>query len=316
MGAGHTHGPRSASLTGWAWLSLATALVVMALLYGAYLLTGSIGFLSDSLESLVNVVAAIIAIVALRAAERPADDKHPYGHGKAEYLSAGAEGLMILAAAALIVYSAITRLIHPEPLESLGLGLALSAVATLITLLVGVAIVRAGRRARSIALEADGRHLLADVLTSAGVLVGVALVAITGWQPLDSLVALAVAVNIIIIGSGLVRRSLGGLLDRALPDDDRQAIETVLAEVRAKFPPGTVDFHDVQSREAGRDRFVRLHVLVPGDWTVQRGHDLLEDLEARLESALPGVAVDTHLEPREDPRAYEHLAQDDVPHPH
>ncbi|MCX8528022.1 MAG: cation diffusion facilitator family transporter, partial [Candidatus Nanopelagicales bacterium] len=202
MSAGHSH---ASDLTTWAWLSIATALVTMGMKYGAYALTGSVGLLSDAIETLVNLVAAIVALVALRLAARPADDKHPFGHGKAEYMSAGAEGVMIVVAAGLIIYTAIERLLHPEPLDSLGLGLAITAVATLLNLVDGMLIVRAGRRERSIALVADGKHLLTDVWTSIGVMVGVALVTLTHWAPLDSLVATAVAVNILVVGYGLVR---------------------------------------------------------------------------------------------------------------
>ena len=315
MGAGHAHSAGE-SLTRWAWLSLATALVTMAMLYIAYLITGSIGLLSDALETLVNVVAAVIALIALRTAARPADERHPFGHGKVEYLSAGAEGAMIVGAAVVIIITSVERLLHPEPLDSLGIGLALSAAATVLNLLVGILIIRAGRRARSIALEADGRHVLTDVLTSAGVLLGVGLVAVTHWAPLDSLVGLAVAVNIIVVGGGIIWRSIGGLLDRSLPPEDLAIVERVVGTLRAHYPPGTVDVHGIQTRESGRDRFVRMHVLVPGDWTVQRGHDLLEELEGALETALPGVVIDTHLEPLEDPRAYEHSGHEHSGHEH
>jgi len=298
MSAGHSH---ASHLTTWAWLSIATALVTMGMKYGAYALTGSVGLLSDAIETLVNLVAAIVALVALRLAARPADDKHPFGHGKAEYMSAGAEGVMIVVAAGLIIYTAIERLLHPEPLDSLGLGLAITAVATLLNLVVGMLIVRAGRRERSIALVADGKHLLTDVWTSIGVIVGVALVTLTHWAPLDSLVATAVAVNILVVGYGLVRHAFDGLLDRALPAEDRVEVMKVLDAVVAAYPAGEVAFHDVATREAGRMRFVRMHVLVPGEWSVSRGHQLLADVEHQVRGVLPGAVVDTHLEPIEDP---------------
>jgi divalent metal cation (Fe/Co/Zn/Cd) transporter len=301
MGAGHSH---ASDLTKWAWLSIATALVTMGMKYGAYRLTGSVGLLSDAIETLVNLAAAVVALVALRLAARPADEKHPFGHGKAEYMSAGAEGVMIVVAAGLIIYTAIERLLHPEPLDALGLGLAITALATVLNLVVGVLIVRAGRQERSIALVADGKHLLTDVWTSIGVIVGVALVTVTHWAPLDSLVAMAVAVNILVVGYGLVRHAFDGLLDRALPEEDRREVMNVLDAVVAAYPAGEVAFHDVQTREAGRMRFVRMHVLVPGEWSVSRGHQLLADVEHRVRTVIPEAVVDTHLEPIEDPHGH------------
>jgi len=301
MGAGHSH---AADLTKWAWLSIVTALVTMGMKYGAYLLTGSVGLLSDAIETLVNLAAAVVALVALRLAARPADEKHPFGHGKAEYMSAGAEGAMIVVAAALIVVTAIERLINPEPLDSLGLGLGITALATVLNLVVGVLIVRAGRRERSIALVADGKHLLTDVWTSIGVIVGVALVTLTHWAPLDSLVAIAVAINILIVGYGLVRHAFDGLLDRALTEIERQHVMKVLDKIASSYPSGDVAFHDVQTREAGRMRFVRMHVLVPGDWSVSRSHQMVADVEHEVRKVLPGAEVDTHVEPIEDPHGH------------
>lgn len=295
-------------LSRWAWLSIAAAVATIGLKSAAYLLTGSVGLLSDALESSVNLVAAVLALVALRVAARPADADHPFGHGKVEYLSAGAEGLMIVVAAAVIVYSAIDRLLHPAPLADLGIGLAITLVATVINAVVGLLIVRAGRRHRSWTLVADGQHLLTDVWTSVGVVVGVALVIVTGWQPLDSLVALAVAVNIVWVGWRLVRQAGRGLMDHALPDADEAAVRAALAVIAARDP--AIAFHELRTREAGQERFVSVHVLVPGSWTVAHGHDLLEDVEQAITRALPGTRVHTHLEPREDPRAYESVSTD------
>ena len=292
-------------LAGWAWLSIAAAVTTIALKSGAYLLTGSVGLLSDALESLVNLVAAVLALAAIRIASRPADDTHPFGHGKVEYFSAGAEGLMILVAAVLIIASAVQRLIHPQPLEDLGIGLAITVVATGVNAAVGVLVLRAGRRHRSIVLVADGKHLLTDVWTSVGVVIGVGLVALTGWLPLDALVAIAVAVNILWTGARLVQHSTHGLMDHALPDADVAAVRGALAAVIDEHPDGHVAFHALQTRESGRERFVSMHVLVPGSWTVAQGHDLLEAIEERVREALPGAHVHTHLEPREDPRSYE-----------
>jgi cation diffusion facilitator family transporter len=309
-GARATSGADAAStLTRFAWLSIAAALATITLKSGAYLMTGSVGLLSDAAESVVNLVAAIIALVALHVAARPADATHHYGHGKAEYFSAGIEGLMIFVAAAVILASAAQRLVHPVELERLGVGLAISTVATAINGIVGVVLIRAGRLHRSAALAADGRHLMTDVWTSVGVLVGVVLVAITGWQRLDPVVAAIVGVNILVTGYRLVRGSAGALLDAALPPQEVAVITAVLD----RFRTAEVDFHGLQTRQSGRHRFVSVHVLVPGAWTVRRGHDLLEAVEAAIRRALSDTTVHTHLEPREDPRAYKDYAYDGQP---
>ena len=288
------------SLTRYAWLSIAAAVVTISLKTGAYFITGSVGLLSDAAESVVNLVAAIIALVALTVAAKPADSSHHYGHAKAEYFSAGIEGLMIFVAAAVIIVSAVNRLLHPEPLESLGIGLLISLAATVVNGAVGMLLIRVGRRERSATLVADGKHLMTDVWTSAGVLVGVGLVAITGWLPLDSLVAVAVAINILVVGTKLVTSSTSSLLDRALVSEDVAAVTAVLDRHRSD----DVTFHGLQTRESGRERHVAFHVLVPGEWTVARAHDLVETVEGEIRAALDGVHVQTHIEPREDERAY------------
>jgi cation diffusion facilitator family transporter len=300
------------NLAKWAWLSIAAALATIALKSFAYLLTGSVGLLSDAMESVVNLVAAILALVALTVAARPADDTHHYGHGKAEYFSAGAEGVMIFVAAVLIIVSAVQRLLNPQPLEALGLGLAITLVATAINGLVGFLVLRAGRSHRSITLVADGKHLLTDVWTSAGVIIGVGLVALTGWLPLDSLVAIGVALNILWTGFGLVRHAMDGLMDHALPKADVDRVNEALAVIKAEYPWGGLEFHALQTRESGRQRFVSMHVLVPGDWSVAQGHDLLEHVEEAVMAVLPDANVHTHLEPREDPRSYEGTEGDAV----
>jgi cation diffusion facilitator family transporter len=284
-------------------LSLAAALVTMGLKALAALLTGSVGFLSDALESGVNLVAAVVGLFALRAAARPADENHHFGHGNAEYLSAAVEGGMIVGAAVAIVWTSVGRLIEPVPLDQPALGLVLSSAASLVNLAVGVIHVRVGRRRRSIALTADGRHLLTDVWTSAGVLAGIGLVAATGWYLLDPVVALLVGANILRIGYGLLRRSIVGLLDAALPAADAAAVQRVIDRYRAEKP---VDFHALRTRESGRRRFVYVHLLVPDDWTVKAGHDLAEDVEAAIEHELPGAVTFVHLEPKGDPRSYGH----------
>jgi cation diffusion facilitator family transporter len=303
MSGGHAH-----SLTRWAWLSIAAAVVTIGMKTVAYMLTGSVGLLSDALESVVNLVAAVLALIAIAAAAKPADERHHFGHGKAEYLSAGAEGVMILVAAGLIVYAAIDRLLDPQPLEDLGIGLAVTLGATVINAVVGLVILRQGRRHRSMALVADGKHLMTDVYTSIGVIVGIALVAITGWLPLDSIVALAVGVNILWTGFILVRNAGRGLLDHALPQEETARVLGVLRDFVGRYPAGELEFHGLQTRESGRDQFVSMHVLVPGSWTVTRAHDLVEDVEAAIKDVLPHAQVHTHLEPCEDPRSHEDYA--------
>jgi cation diffusion facilitator family transporter len=283
------------------WLSVAAALATIGLKTVAWSLTGSVGLLSDAAESIVNLVAAIVAMAALRWATKPADEEHAYGHAKAEYFSAGAEGALIFVAALSIAATAINRLLHPQPIEDIGVGLVISAGASVINLVVGLLLIRAGRRARSIVLEADGRHLLTDVLTSIGVIVGVAAVGLTGWERLDPLIALVVAVNIVITGFSLVRRSVGGLMDRALGSVEHGQIDVVLDRFRAEG----VEFHALRTRQAGARAFLSMHVLVPGAWTVQRGHDLAEEVEAALREQLPYATVFTHLEPAEDPKSFD-----------
>lgn len=288
-------------LTRYAWLSIATGITVFGLKIGAYAITGSVGLLSDALESIVNIVAAVVALVALRTAMKPADERHHFGHGKAEYFSAQIEGFMILLAAVVIIGTAIERLLKPAPLEAVGWGLAVSTIASLLNGGVAFILMRAGAKHRSPVLDADGRHLLTDVWTSVGVLIGVGAVQLTGWLRLDALVAMAVGLNIIVTGVNLLRESTGALMDKALPVEDHDAIVSVLK----KFESETVKFHALQTRQAGRHRFVSMHVLVPAAWTIQQGHDLSEDLEGQIIELLPDTTVHTHVEPIEDPRSWE-----------
>jgi len=288
---------RTRALTRYAWISILAALATIALKGGAYLLTGSVGLLSDALESLVNLIAAITALLALSVAARPADEEHAYGHTKAEYFSSGFEGALVLAAAVVILAAAVRRFLAPQPIEAAGLGLAITAVASAINFAAARVLLKAGNRYGSITLEADAHHLLSDVWTSAAVIVGVGLAALTGWQRLDAIVAAAVAVHITRTGIDLVRRSMLGLLDTALPEDMRDAIRAIHARYEARG----VRFHALRTRQAATRRFVSFHVLVPGDWTVQRGHDLLEEIEAEVRAAIPNSTVFTHLEPLEDP---------------
>jgi cation diffusion facilitator family transporter len=285
----------------YAAVSLVAALVTITLKLGAWRLTGSVGLLSDAAESVVNLVAALIALWALTVAAKPPDEAHAYGYTKAEYFASGAEGFLILAAAVMIVVQAVGRWRNPQPIAAVGLGIAVSAAATAINAAVAVALIRAGRRLSSITLRADGRHLLTDVWTSAGVIAGIALVSWTGWLRLDPLIAAAVAINIVWTGWKLVRETGLGLLDRALPEPERQQI----TEALIPFQEEGILFHAIRSRVAGARRFVSMHVLVPGGWTIQRGHDLCEEIEAAVRKTLPNSSVFTHLEPREDPVSWD-----------
>ncbi len=288
-------------LTRFAWLSIAVALVTIGLKSGAYLLTGSVGLLSDAAESIVNLVAAIVALVALRVAAQPSDDDHHFGHSKAEYFSAAVEGVMIFVAAVFIIWTAIERLITPAPLENVGIGLAISVGASILNGAVAVVLIRAGRKHHSITLEADGKHLMTDVWTSAGVLVGVLLVALTGWLALDPIVALLVGANIIWTGWHLVSASVEGLMDHALTAEEHDLLVGVLDE----FAEEPVRFHHIQTRVAGHQQFISMHVLLPGSWTIAQGHDLTEQIEDRLRATFTSAQVITHMEPVEDPRSYE-----------
>ena len=271
----------AASLTRFAWLSIAAALLTILLKSVAYLLTGSVGLLSDALESLVNLAGALMALAMLAIAAKPADEDHAYGHSKAEYFSSGVEGILILIAAVSIGVTAGQRLLAPKPLEQIGMGLAVSVAASLVNLFVALFLLKAGKRYHSITLTANAHHLLTDVWTSAGVLLGVGAVALTGWQRLDPLVALAVAGNIVWAGFRIVRSSVLGLMDTALPPEEQAAIQQVLDN----YSQAGVQFHALLTRQAGMRRFVSVHVLVPGTWTVQRGHELLEQIEADFRRA-------------------------------
>jgi cation diffusion facilitator family transporter len=293
-------------LTRFAWLSVAAAVITISLKAGAFLMTGSVGLLSDALESVVNLVAAVVALIALSVAAREPDEERAFGYQKAEYFASGTEGGLILVAAVGIIIAAVDRLLHPATLEAVGWGLAVSVIASLVNLGVAVRLRQAGRMYRSITLEADARHLLTDVWTSAGVVVGVGAVVVTGWQWLDPVVALAVGINIIRAGSDLVHRSVLGLLDTAIPAVEREALQAALDAYRDRG----IEFHALRTRQSGARRFVSMHVLVPGEWTVQHGHDLLEELEHEIRSRLDSVTVFTHLEPVEDPVAWEDIGLD------
>ncbi len=275
-------------------LSLAAAVSTIALKSVAAAITGSVGFLSDALESGVNLIAAVVALIALRVAARPPDASHHFGHGNAEYFSAMVEGAMIFVAATAIIWTATERLIHPAALEQPGVGLALSTGASLINLAVGVTLQRVGKKHRSITLVADGKHLLTDVWTSAGVLVGIALVAVTGWAPLDPIVALGVGVNILWTGFRLLRGSVSGLLSGALSESDQAQVDAVLSRYGSDFP---VKFDLPRTVESGRQRYVFVALTVPGQWTVQAAHDLTERVAADIDAVLPYTQTFIHVEP-------------------
>jgi len=316
MGSGHVHGspdrtaPQVADLSKWAMLSLVVGIAVLLLKLAAWHVTGSVGLLSDALESLVNIAAALVAIFALRTASRPPDVEHQFGHGKAEYFSALVEGSMIVVAATMIIITAVPRLFDPQPLEEIGFGLAISVVASLLNAVTAFVLFRIGRQHKSPALVADAHHLVTDLWTTGGVVIGVLLVGLTGWNRLDPILALLVAANIVYIGMGILRSSASGLMDAALPEADIDVIKTVLSNYRND----DVVIHGLQTRAAGRQAFATMHVLVPGAQSVTQGHDICHAIETDLISALPGLVVTTHLEPLEDPRAWNdtHEGQHDL----
>jgi cation diffusion facilitator family transporter len=289
------------SLKKYAWLSIGAAVATIVLKSLAFLLTGSVGMLSDAAESLVNLAGAVVALRMLSVAARPPDESHPYGHSKAEYFSSGTEGVLILIAAVAIAYAAVQRLFDPQPLADVGIGLVVAVAASMINFFVARVLLRAGRKYDSITLEADARHLMTDVWTSVGVIAGVAAVAITGWLRLDPLIALLVAANIVWTAVGLLRRSAAGLMDASLPEDEQAAVVKVLDQHQSQG----VEYHALRTRQAAAQRFVSFHFLVPGSWTVQRGHALMEQIENEICQELPGAVVTAHLEPLEDPVSFD-----------
>jgi cation diffusion facilitator family transporter len=295
-----------AFLTRFAWISIGAAIITIALKTVAYYLTGSVGLFSDALESLVNLVGGIMALAMLTIAARPADEDHAYGHSKAEYFSSGVEGSLILVAALSIAIAAVQRLFNPQALEQVGVGLSVSVVASLVNLGVALLLLRVGKKNHSITLEANAHHLLTDVWTSVGVLAGVGAVALTGWGWLDPVVAMLVAANIVWTGTHIVWRSISGLMDLALPAADVATIRGVLDT----YQNDGVQFHALLTRQAGARKFVSVHVLVPGEWTVHHGHDLLERIEQDIRGALPNSSIFTHLESLDDPASWEDEALD------
>jgi cation diffusion facilitator family transporter len=287
---------KAVALTRYAWLSIAAALITIVLKTIAYLLTNSVGLLSDAMESIVNLVGAVIALSMLIVAALPPDDSHMYGHSKAEYFASSAEGVLIMFAAGGILWTAIERLISPQPLEELGAGLAVSTVASLVNLVVARILITTGKKRNSITLEADGQHLMTDVWTSVGVIGGIAIVAFTGWYILDPILAILVALNIIWTGVKLLKRSVAGFMDASLPPGEQQLVERVIA----RYQERGVQFHAVRTRQSAARRFISVHMLVPGEWTVHDAHHVAEDFEGDVRSQLKDAIVQTHLEPIDD----------------
>lgn len=293
-------------LTRYAWMSIIAALATIALKAVAYGLTNSVGLLSDALESLVNLAGAVIALFILTIAARPPDDEHAYGHGKVEYFSSGAEGALILVAALSIMIAAVNRLLNARELQQLEWGLVASVLASLINWVVARRLASAAKVHRSITLEADARHLMTDVWTTGGVIIGIIVAAWTGWGVLDPIIALLVGLNIIWTGVQLIQRSLLGLMDTAWPLLEQQQLQKVLVA----YQTSQTQFHALRTRTAGARRFVSMHVLVPDSWTVRRGHDLLERIELDIRAEFPGVTVFTHLEPLNDDKSWQDVTLD------
>lgn len=296
--------PDRSKLTRFAWLSIAVALLTIGLKTTAYLITNSVGLLSDALESIVNLIGALMALGMLTIAARPADESHTYGHSKAEYFSSGVEGTLILVAAISIAYAAIQRLITPKPLEQVGVGIIVSVVASLANLGVALILKRAGKQYNSISLTSNSHHLMTDVWTSAGVLIGVGAVALSSWQVLDPVIAILVALNIVWTGVGIIRKSISGLMDSALSQEYLDIIQAVLD----RHKETEVKFHAIRTRQSGSLKVISMHVLVPGNWTVDRGHQLVTRIENELHRAIEDSEVSTHLESLSDPDSF-----DDVP---
>ena len=292
------------SLSRYARLSILAAILTIALKTAAYFYTHSVGLLSDAMESLINLAAAALALWMIKIAAQPPDDDHEFGHDKAEYFSSGIEGALIFIAALSIAYAAVSRFFAPQPIENLGIGLVISLIAALINLFVGLMLVKAGKKHHSIILEADGRHLLTDVWTSAGVVAAIILISLTGWLMIDPLIALIVAANITWTGYQLIRRSALGLMDTVVSEEDLGKTVEILDEF---VKNEGIDYHALRSRQAGAKKFISVHILVPDEWTVQRGHDLTERVEQEICRNLGDCAVFTHLEPIADPLSFEDL---------
>ena len=295
------------SLKKFIYLAIAAAVATISLKLFAYFLTGSVGLFSDALESGVNLIAAVVALFMITLAEKPADEEHAYGHYKAEYFSSAIEGGLIVIAAFSIIWSAVPRIIHPQPLENVGIGLLVSFGASAINLAVGLILIKQGKKNHSITLEADGKHLMTDVYTSIGVLIGIVVVKLSGWLVLDGIVAIGVALNIVWTGYQLMRRSALGLLDSSIPEAERLKIANALDTYKDQ----NLEYHSLMTRQAGQRKFVSLHVLLPGKMSIQEGHDLVEKIERNIRELFDApVTVFTHLEPVEDPVSMQDIGID------
>ncbi len=299
------------SLTRFAWLSIAAAVLTIGFKSAAYFLTGSVGLLSDALESGINLIAAVIALGALTIVARPPDNEHNFGHDKAEYFSSGVEGILIVFAAVGIAYTSIQRLMNPQPLEQVGIGLVVSIIASLINFTVARILLTASKQNNSITLEADSHHLMTDVWTSVGVVIAVGAVAVTGWLWLDPIIGIVVALNITWSGAKIMRRSAMGLMDTGLPVDDLSRLTTILDSYKANG----IEWHALRTRQSASRYFVSVHILVPGEWTVKKGHDLVEKLDRDIRRELPQITLTTHLEPLGDPSAMQDIALDRISNP-
>lgn len=288
------------SLTKYAWLSVGAALLTIGIKFAAYLVTGSVGLLSDALEGIVNLVAALVVLITLKIVEQPPDEIHQYGHDKAEYFSSGIEGTLIIIASLSILAASIQRLLKPQPIEQIGLGLFLALAASGINFFVGQLLIRTGKKHDSITLEADGKHLMSDVWTSVGVVIGVTFAAITGLDWLDPVIALLVGLKIGWEGLLIFRRSTEGLMDAAIAPQEKTIVENVLNE----YCQDGIEWHALRTRQSGARRFISVHILVPGSWTIQQGHDLAEHIEDDIRRQINHCSVFTHVEPIEDPRAF------------
>lgn len=292
---------RSQSLTKFTVLSIFASLITLTLKFSAYFVTGSVGLLSDAFESIVNLAASVMAFFMLKVAEKPADHDHMFGHTKAEYFSSIFEGVLILVAALGIGITAINRIIHPRVLEQISLGLFISVIASIVNLIVAIILIKTGKKHRSITLTADGQHLLTDVWTSAGVIIAVILVSITKWQILDPLIAIFVALNIIVTGFFLIKQSVLGLMDSAAPQKEYDQIKIILGQ----FCKKPIIYHDLLTRQSAYQTFVSVHILVPNNWTVKKGHDFVDNIEKELKKQIPHIVFLAHIEPVGDKKSWE-----------
>ena len=295
------------SLKKYAYLSIAAALITIGLKFYAYFYTGSMGLFSDALESCVNLLAAVVALIMIHISEKPADEGHEFGHTKAEYFSSAIEGGLILVAAFSIIWSAAPRLLAPQPIENVGLGVLISLSASLVNLGVALVLIKNGKNHNSLLLEADGKHLMTDVWTSVGVITAIFIVKLTGFLILDPIIAIIVALNIVWTGFQLLKRSANGLMDASISESELKIVTDYLNELKTD----KIDFHSLMTRQAGQRKFISLHLLVPGEWSVQQGHDYAENIEETIEDMFSEpVTVSTHIEPIEDPASMRDIGID------